>query len=95
MSMKTQKLIKQWRTIQITESIYDLRFRISEPPTQSLYKELFAIYYIKMNDQVVEIILTALGISSSFCCFCYVVFNNHFCLFIDKMKKNIVEAEIV
>lgn len=47
-----------------------------------------------MNDQVVEIILTALGISSSFCCFCYVVFNNHFCLLIDKMKTKMVEAEM-
>jgi hypothetical protein len=53
------------------------------------------LLYIKMNDEVVEIILTALGISASFFCFCYVVFNNHFCLFIDEMKKNMVEAEIV
>lgn len=51
-----------------------------------------------MNDEVVEIILTALGFSLSFFCFCYVVFNNHFCLFIDfidEMNKNTVEAEIV
>jgi hypothetical protein len=48
-----------------------------------------------MNDELVDIILTALGISASFICFCYVVFNNHICLFIDKMEKNMVEAEIV
>jgi hypothetical protein len=48
-----------------------------------------------MNGEVVEIVLTALGLFLSIVCFCYVVFNNHFFLFIDKMNQNTLEAEIV